>query len=203
MPDQLPSGSRIIDFAADTPVKHDTFLNAIQDELIDALEVRPWDITNLLVPEYTGNWTFNYFGAAGLDWYWIVNAASAGDRMMAVIPARDDETISKIHVIYKNSNQAGGEIALYSKQRMLVGDTEGAGTPAGNVLHTSVKVADLGAQAPNPWQLGVGVGCFHVETAVAQLMDPGYQYSVWVEASTGGTSDQFLGLFLETQFSTG
>jgi hypothetical protein len=182
--------ARVVTFAADTLIAHDTYLNEQQDQLRGVLKARRLDVTPLFIPKSGDTWVYQYTGAAGLDWYWVCSSAS--QRMQAVLPLREGEKIVDIDVIYQDSSTAGGEIALYSKQRIAVGSAA--------ALNASVHVADLDVlPVGDPWNQG-GANYYRVRTAVNVVVAADYQYSIWVQSSTNAGGDTFIAAIVNPQF---
>lgn len=186
---KLVENNRVEAPAPDAPADEAAYIE-IQDQLRGVLKARRFDATAIFLPQTASTWTHQYTGAAGLDWYWVCSTAS--QRMVAHLPLREGEKIVDIDVIYQDSSTNGGEIALYSKQRIAVGSIAN--------LNASVKVADLDvAPVGNPWNQG-GAWYHRARTTINTVVAADYQYSVWVQSSTNAGGDTFVALIINPQF---
>ena len=187
--------SRVMTFAVDTKIPHDTYLNEQQDQIRGMVKARWLNCTSLFISENDG----------ALNPTWLITnnyslttlTAAAGDPMVAHLPLREGEKIINIDVTYKGSNQTGGSMELFSHQDIAVGDQAAE--------NAAVKIADLDANAGagNPWQPAVNPANYHrVRTAINTIVASDTRYYVKIVSSTGGgiAQDVFSALWVQVQF---
>jgi hypothetical protein len=191
---KLCEDNRVMTFAQDTEIPHDTYLNEVQDQQRGMFKGRWLNCTGCFNPDQN----------AGADvWYitndrsWIVSSAVSGFVMVAHLPLREGEKILNIDVTYKGSNQTGGSMELYSHQDIAVGNQAAE--------NASVKIADLGANGAggNPWQPAANPLNYHrVRTAINTIVAADTRYYVKIAASTAGgiIIDVFCALWVQVQF---
>jgi hypothetical protein len=188
--------ARVVTFAADTLVAHDTYLNEQQDQIRGVFKALDQDVTSLFVPDTVGTWVGEDACGGANDPGWTTAAACNGDLMQLHLPLRVGAKLTQIDITYKGSNRAGGEIALYRDQLMAVGNA--ASPDAG----AATKLYDLGENAANPWQPTVNPLNWHrVQTAMAVTIAAGYRYWIRVGASTtgAGAAEKFFHCYLTYQ----
>lgn len=196
MADQMPTGARVQDYSSNEDITA-ADLNAIQDEVIHALEARRWDLTSGWIYDEGGANPWRGNNSANRGFHATIGIPN-GEAMTRYIILPVDATIIDIDVIYNGSNRTGGEIAFYSEQLIAVGNSA--------ALNAPVKLFDLGENAGNPWQPTVNPTNIHrVRTTVNTTIAAGYSYFVQVLASTGGggAAEIFRTLKINAQFSTG
>jgi hypothetical protein len=170
---KLVEDSRVMTFAQDSEVPHDTYLNEIQDQLRGTHKTLQVCIDSHAFDEHD----------AGTGWHYDTSnkyfeTTAVGQTMFVGVPLREGQKITQVDIsLYGSTTGASGAGAIYLKKRQLITGTGNAS------LNAASSVQQIGGSTP--WSTNSLWDRITV-SGLSYVIDTDYSYFFEITGPTAG-----------------